>query len=81
MSDHWIGGKAHHATLVERAGRWEVARPVRDVSWWQRRKTAKFCRRHTNHCWHPAAMIDWWCCMCSSETDGLPPQRCVYCVA
>lgn len=37
------------------------------------------CRLATGHCWHPEALIDWWCCMCPAETDGMPPQECTVC--
>jgi hypothetical protein len=73
----------HHANLQETIpGYWEVARPLRDTSWWHRRKQERACGQRTSHCWHPAdAMIAWFCCMCSAELDGMPPRRCIYCPA
>jgi hypothetical protein len=62
------------------SGHWTVARPLHDSSWWHRVWQERACRKSTGHCWHPEAMIDWWCCMCSAEIDGLPPQRCRYCL-
>ena len=69
----------HHQTTREVAGTWEVARPLRDSSPWHRFKQERACRQATNHCFHPEGLIDWWCCMCSAETDGMPPQECVHC--
>lgn len=70
----------HHTTMMSRVpGRWEIARPWRDPSWLRRRKRERVCGRSVGHCWHPQDMIDWWCCMCSAETSGMPPQRCVQC--
>lgn len=63
------------------AGTWEVARPMRYTSWWDRWREERACRKRYRHCWHPEGMIDWWCCLCSAETEGMPPQRCVQCVA
>jgi hypothetical protein len=73
---------AHHRTRREVApGVWEIARPLRDTSWWHQWKRQRRCRRETGHCWHPEGLIDWWCCLCSGETDGMPPQECVHCTA
>lgn len=71
----------HHRVRREVApGVWEVARPLRDTSWWHRRKQERACRKTLGHCWHPAGFVDWWCCECSAETDGMPAQECKICV-
>lgn len=73
-------GTNHHAAReLTAAGTWKVARPLRDTSWWHQWRREWRCRRETGHCWHPEEMIDWWCCACSAATEGMPPQRCVYC--
>jgi predicted kinase len=63
-----------HARYLHHAG--EVRQPERTGcgSEWM-------CRQETNHCWHPDALIDWWCCMCGAEIDGMPPQKCRACAA
>jgi len=71
----------HHTTVRRIApGITEVARPLRGAGW-TRWKAERTCRKTTGHCWHPEGMIDWWCCMCSAETDGMPTQRCVHCTS
>lgn len=70
----------HHTVKHEVGGVWVVSRPLRDTSWWQRRKQERACRRRFGHCWHPEDLVGWWCCLCSAETDGMPPQRCAYCL-
>jgi hypothetical protein len=69
----------HHRVKTLRAGAYVVARPLRDTSWWHRWRQERACRKATGHCWHPELMISWWCCMCSAERDGMPPQECVHC--
>jgi hypothetical protein len=70
----------HHASKRQVApGIWDYARPLRNTSWWHRRKQERACRKTTGHCWHPDGLIGWWCCMCSADTDGMPPQNCVHC--
>jgi hypothetical protein len=61
----------------------EVARPLRDSSWWHRWRQERACRKATGHCWHAdeMGMIGWFCCCCGGETDGMPPQRCIHCTA
>lgn len=74
----------HHRNLREVIpGRWEVARPLRDTSWWHRWRAERACRKQFGHCWHPdeTGMIGWFCCMCSGEVDGMPDQNCVFCTA
>lgn len=71
----------HHSVKVRTAGLLLVARPLRDTSWWHRWKQERACRKATGHCWHPEGLVDWWCCMCSGETDGMPEQRCAHCLA
>ena len=72
---------SHHRVRVRTTfGAGEVARPLRDTSWWHRRKQERACRKTLGHCWHPGdGMIDWWCCACSAETDGMPRQECKVC--
>lgn len=60
----------------------DVPRPARHRSRWQQWKRERACRRDTRHCYHPAdVMIEWFCCMCSADIDGMPDQRCVFCKA
>lgn len=70
----------HHATVHRIPGSrvTEVAKPLRGWGWTQWR-AERACRKATNHCWHPEGMVDWFCCMCAAETDGMPPSRCVHC--
>jgi hypothetical protein len=71
----------HHSNLAERAlGIWQVARPLR-VGWWEQRKRERRCRQELGHCWHPDGYVDWWCCECSADTDGMPLRRCGHCAA
>ncbi len=70
----------HHQNLRRVSpGVSEVARPLRDTSWWHRWEAERACRKAYGHCWHPDGFVEWWCCMCSGETDGMPPQECVFC--
>jgi len=70
----------HHRVRVEQTpGIWNVARPLRDTSRWHQRKAERNCAKTTGHCWHPAGLIDWWCCLCSADTSGMPPQNCIHC--
>jgi hypothetical protein len=75
---------SHHAVMRRVApgisGSTEVARPLRGHGWTQWR-AERVCRKTTGHCWHPEGMVGWWCCMCSGETDDMPRQRCVRCLA
>lgn len=71
---------SHHTTQREVApGVWHVARPAPLTSPVERWRRSRECRREFGHCWHPEGLIDWWCCMCSAETDGMPPQHCAFC--
>jgi hypothetical protein len=70
----------HHSVKALQGGVWTVARPLR-AGWWTQRKAERACRETTGHCWHACGYVDWWCCMCSGETDGMPAQRCVHCLA
>lgn len=72
----------HHSVRREVVpGVFEVARPLRDTSWWHRRKQERACRKTLRHCWHPEGLIGWWCCECSGEVDGMPTQKCKICTA
>lgn len=59
---------------------YDVARPLRAAGWTQWRRQ-RVCRKATGHCWHPAenSLVDWWCCMCSGETEGMPADKCKHC--
>jgi hypothetical protein len=74
-----------HHTIRRRVapGVSKVARPLHDTSWWHRWRQERACRKTTGHCWHAdeMGMIGWFCCMCGGETDGMPPNRCVHCLA
>jgi hypothetical protein len=70
----------HHSVTKRVGGQLVVARPLR-AGWWTQRKQERACRKAFGHCSHPDGFVDWWCCMCSGETDGCPPQECVHCVA
>ncbi|GAA0738601.1 hypothetical protein Drose_04375 [Dactylosporangium roseum] len=71
----------HHSTKAQVApGIWDVARPLRG-SWWIQWQAERACRKAYGHCWHPEGLTDWWCCMCSADTEGAPPQRCKICTA
>lgn len=69
----------HHSVMRRIGGVTVVARPLR-AGWWTQRKAERACRKTTGHCWHAEGLVDWWCCMCSGETDGMPEQRCVHCL-
>lgn len=74
---------SHHTVRAEVApGVWEIARPLRDTSRWHRWRQARACKQTVGHCWHAdsESLVGWWCCVCSTETDGMPDQRCVFCV-
>lgn len=70
----------HHTVKREVApGVWEVARPVAltsPVEQWRRRRE---CRREYGHCWHAAGFIEFFCCMCGADVDGMPAQNCGFC--
>lgn len=73
---------SHHRIRREVAEQvWAVARPVRDPSWLGRRRAQRVCRTSIGHCWHADGPVDWWCCVCSAETDGMPLQECRICLA
>lgn len=72
----------HHAMRAEVAPRrWDVAQPLRATGP-TRWRAERACRRELGHCWHLmwGHLIDWFCCSCGAETDGLPRQRCKLCV-
>lgn len=72
--------RKHHSVVERRGGLKVVARPLRDTSRWHRRKREDACRKTTGHCWHADGMVDWWCCICSADIEGMPPQQCIYCL-
>jgi hypothetical protein len=71
----------HHQNAVLHGGLWTIARPLRDTNPWHRWRQERRCGKEVGHCWHPdyEDWIGWWCCMCSKETEGMPPQRCRHC--
>ncbi len=70
----------HHTIVVRVApGVTEIARPLRASGFFLRRRLERNCGKTLGHCWHPDGMIDWWCCNCSGDEDGMPPQRCRIC--
>lgn len=70
----------HHTVKRKVGGVLVVVRPLRDSSPWHRWKQERACRRDLGHCWHPESLIGWWCCECSAEIDGMPPQNCSFCL-
>lgn len=70
---------SHHQTVRRIGDIMIVARPARGSGLTQRHRE-RVCHKTIGHCWHPGGMIDWWCCECSAETDGTPPQNCIHCV-
>lgn len=74
-----IESKGHHSVVRRVGGAVEVVRPLRDTSWWHRWKAEGACRKTLGHCWHVGGFVDWWCCACSAETDGMPAQECKIC--
>lgn len=70
----------HHADIPEANSRgYAVKVTGAGNSWWFRWRVKHQCRRHTGHCWHALGIIDWECCMCPAETDGMPERRCKFC--
>lgn len=49
--------------------------PIRRGGWRERWA----CRKNLGHCWHPEALIYWWCCACGVEIEGMPAQDCRFC--
>jgi hypothetical protein len=77
-----VADHTHHASLTEAApGVWQVARPLRDTSLWHQWRRERACRKTIGHCWHPEAFADWFCCVCSAETGGMPARQCAFCAA
>lgn len=57
------------------SGVWFPARPaVRPYElFWRRWAREWACKRQGGHWWHPAdAMIEWFCCRCGKDRDGMP---------
>lgn len=47
-------------------------KPLR-ASWGLLRwRVERACKRDGGHWWHPEGMIDWYCCQCGAERDGMP---------
>lgn len=81
MSTNQATRRHHHVAQEVAPGAWQPAKPARDNSLWHRWKKERACRRETGHCWHPEGFHDWFCCMCAGETEGMPAQKCVHCLA
>lgn len=67
----------HHSVTTPHG----VAQPLRDTSWWHRRKQESNCLRALGHCWHAVhgSMTEWFCCTCAKLTKGMPSQNCAIC--
>jgi hypothetical protein len=46
---------------------------------WTVWQVQRSCRRTIGHCWHPTGYVDWRCCECGKDTDGMPAHRCTLC--
>lgn len=71
----------HHTVTREVAGVQMVVRPpvlLSRVEQWKRRRE---CRIEFGHCWHAEGFTSWFCCLCSADVDGMPPQNCTFCLA
>lgn len=80
MTDTRAAAEGRHHSIMRRVGGGaEIARPLRDTSWWHRWRAERACRKTLGHCWHPDGLVDWWCCECSAETDGMPKHECTVC--
>lgn len=72
---------SHHTVRREVIpGHWEVARPLKLSSPVEQWRRARECRREFGHCWHPEELTAWYCCMCGSDTEGMPSQECRFCL-
>ncbi len=60
----------------------EAEPPQRERSWLRQRLRERTCAQMTGHCFHlpQDSLIDWFCCMCAGQAQGLPPQRCRLCL-
>jgi len=56
-----------------------VVKPAREVHWWKRWQAERECSKMWGHCYHPEGMVDWFCCMCGHEEDGMPEDECKIC--
>jgi hypothetical protein len=62
----------HFVQSCSPGGIYEIAKPLRGGLWVQR-AAEKRCRKNGGHWWHPdSGMIDWFCCSCGAERDGMP---------
>lgn len=72
MSDVYVKEHPEHTAQQQRYGNYyQPAKPLR-ASWWLQFKREWRCWRSGGHYWHPEGMIDWFCCQCGAETDGMP---------
>lgn len=48
--------------------------PAKSANPLQRWRLHRECYRNGGHWWHPepGTMIDWFCCQCGQQTDGMP---------
>lgn len=54
-------------------GVWFPERPAREARWLDQWRLERACKRNGGHWWHPAdPMIEWFCCRCGKDRDGLP---------
>lgn len=57
----------------DRVGDWFGPSKPAKGSWWVQWKRERACHKQGGHWWHPDdGMIDWFCCQCGKETDGMP---------
>jgi hypothetical protein len=71
---HQAWERAPGVQTVGGEGYWRVSCPqLGGLSAWQRWHLRRDCRHQGGHFWHPeGAMIDWFCCFCGKQTDGMP---------
>lgn len=56
-----------------------VPKPPRKKHFWDRMPEERECRKLWGHCYHPYSMIEWFCCMCGHESEGMPEDNCKIC--
>lgn len=49
--------------------------------WLQQRFRERNCSDLYGHCYHSGQFIDWFCCMCGNNVDGMPEQNCTICAS
>jgi len=48
------------------------AKPLRASDLFLRWRLQRACRKRGGHWWHPYTELDWFCCQCGAERDGMP---------